>query len=858
MHELINEYLFILNYISRSFCEYAVGIFIQSNLLIIVLLAIDFVLRKRVRAVFRYCVWMLVFVKLILPPTFSLPMGIGYWLGGILPNQQSISQLISKMFFAEPVTRTVNDQVYGVVTEMTPIQPSQTFSETLVPTVNEASILNMITWQTIIFLAWLTGVIVFSILLINRMFFVRHLIAQSKPVKNQLADVLNRCREQVNLSRNVEMRLSENIQIPAVCGLFRPVVLMPVSLLEKLSSDKLRTVLIHELVHIKRSDLFVNFVQTILQIIYFYNPFVWLTNVIVRRIRERAVDEMALIALGEGAKNYSNTLIDIAEMVFRKPTFSMSLSFIGIAESKKALERRITHMLNQRVPKCSKLGIAGLIAVIVIGALLLPMGCGTSIRRTKQGLDQSIPELPKGIAEMFGLNKDDILQKFGQPQRIFYGDQQYTLDNLPKSYYMCFEDLSFHIYEDSVVEVTLNNPRYVFGNGIHVGDSEAKVIAAFGPNYTIREFEIKNYLEYEQLDIVFEIYKPQRKAMEINIGREYGNPARIEAFSHSKEFISQLGQKIARLDIDSASLDEVIRIFGNPVKYIWGSKILDPDDLPERFIMVYPGSFRVFIFGGKIVEIRHEQGSEYVFKDKLHVGSSLEEVFAVLGRPEKIVEGEEINWGNSDRILYKDIDGRKGHCYYRRSDHNVRLWFGNYKVAAIYMTRSGYDDGSSKGPFDPEFNRLLPKKIAKLDIDTADLNKVMELFGEPLKYVWGDETFNRDNLPDNFILCYPCDFNVWIRSNKVMEIRHERGAKYAYADKLHIGSTVDGALELLGQPDEIVRGEENDFKDKVLYRDIKGRKGHCYYHRSDQNVRLWFSNDKLIAIYMTRSDFPSY
>jgi hypothetical protein len=389
-----------------------------------------------------------------------------------------------------------------------------------------------------------------------------------------------------------------------------------------------------------------------------------------------------------------------------------------------------------------------------------------------------------------------------------------------------------------------------------VGDSEKKVIAAFGSNYTIREFEIKDYLEYEQFDIMFEIYKPDRKAMEINIGQEYGNPARVKAFADSKEFINRLPEKVAILDIDSANLDDVIRIFGEPIKYIWGPKILDPDNLPERFILVYPGSFNVFMFGGKIVEIRYEQGSEYVFEGKLRVGSSLEEVFAVLGRPEKIVEGEDIDWHNSDKILYKDINGRKGHCYYRRSDHNVRLWFGNYKVAAIYMTRSDYGDSSSSEPFDSEFNRLLPGRIAKLDIDTADMEKVIELFGEPLKYVWGNKSFDKDNLPENYIMNYPCDFSVWLKSNKIMEIRHGDGAKYIFEDKLHIGSSLDEALEVLGQPDEIVRGEENGFKDKVLYRDIEGRKGHCYYHRSDQNVRLWFLNDKLIAIYMTRSDFP--
>ena len=512
-------------------------------------------------------------------------------------------------------------------------------------------------------------------------------------------------------------------------------------------------------------------------------------------------------------------------------------------------------MLNQRVPKKSKLGIVGLIAIIAIGALLVPMGHGKAIGDNR--ITQNVPELPEGIAEMFKLSKDAVLSKFGQPGHIFYGDQKFTLENLPESYYMCFEDLSFHIRKDSIVEITLNSPRYVFGNGIRVGDSEAKVLAAFGPDYTLKESEVKDFIEYEHLDLSFEIYKPQRKALEIGIGREYGDPALLQAYARSKEFNRQLPQKIAKLDIDSADLNEVIKIFGKPIKYVWGPKALDSDNLPERFILVYPSAFRVFMSEGHIVEIRHERGAKYVFKDKLRIGSSMEEVFAMLGHPKKIVEGEEIDWQNSDGVLFKDIEGRKGHCYYRRSDHNVRLWFGDYKIAAIYMTRSDYGDSSSSGPFDPEFARLLPGRIAQFDIDTADMEKVIELFGEPLKYVWSNETFNKDNLPENYIMDYPCDFSVWLKSNKIMEIRHGPGAKYVFADKLRIGSTMDEALEVLGRPEEIVRGEENEFKDKVLYRDIEGRKGHCYYHRADQNVRLWFSNDKVFAIYMTRSDFPS-
>jgi beta-lactamase regulating signal transducer with metallopeptidase domain len=146
---------------------------------------------------------------------------------------------------------------------------------------------------------------------------------------------------------------------------------MPTSLLEELSNDKLKAVLIHELVHIKRFDLWINFAQTFLQIIYFYNPFVWLANAVVRRLREQAVDETVLVAMGTEAKSYSNTLIDIAEMAFFKTNFGLRL--IGVAESKKSLHRRIKHMLSRPIPKSAKIGVLSLITLIALAAVLLPM-----------------------------------------------------------------------------------------------------------------------------------------------------------------------------------------------------------------------------------------------------------------------------------------------------------------------------------------------------------------------------------------------------------------------------------------------------------------------------------------------------
>jgi hypothetical protein len=88
-------------------------------------------------------------------------------------------------------------------------------------------------------------------------------------------------------------------------------------------------------------------------------------------VREAAVDETVLAAMGEQAEDYPRTLLDVSRFTFSRP--ALSLRLIGVVESRKALAGRIRHMASRPFPKTAKLGIVGLIGVIVAGAVLLPM-----------------------------------------------------------------------------------------------------------------------------------------------------------------------------------------------------------------------------------------------------------------------------------------------------------------------------------------------------------------------------------------------------------------------------------------------------------------------------------------------------
>jgi beta-lactamase regulating signal transducer with metallopeptidase domain len=837
--DALNDGIVLLNQVGRACCDFAGRMFIQSGVLVGLLLVADLCLRARVSARFRYALWLLVLVKLVLPPSLALPTGATYWLGPYLPSAPGVLE------------REVPPQL------PVPAEPIGLESHIgAVPTATGATVASRsiapLQWPAMVLLVWIGGSVLLLALVLWRVATLRRSLRRSRPAPPHVVALLEECLADLGVTGPVTLRVTENLRSPALCGFVRPVILLPATLPAGLWPDGLRTILTHELAHVKRRDPWVSLAQTALQIAYFWHPLVWVTNARLRHLRELAVDETVLTALRSQAQCYTNTLIDIAELAFRKPAFNVRM--IGIAESRRDLERRITHMLNWNLSRRRALGLSGLLTILAIGAVLVPMGRPTPAAHAEPAAAPTVPALPEGIAEMFELSKDAILEVFGEPEHIFYGDQRYTLDNLPETYFLPYEDLSFCVHEDAVVGITLLSPGYVFGNGIRVGDSEEKVKQAFGPASELEETEFKDFLIYDQIGLSFEVNKQDRSVMEINIKQDYGDLAQLEAYARAAEFAAQLPQKIAKFDIDSANLAKVIATFGPPLKYIWGPKTLPPDDLPRRFIAVYPGRFHVFMLDDRIVEMRHERGSTYVFAGKLRVGSTLEEALAVLGPPAETIVGEPIDWRNAKNVLFKDIEGREGHCYYHRPDRKVRVWFGNYKVAAIYMTRSDYGEHRS-GPFDSEFGALLPARILALDIDSADRNRVLEVFGDPIRYLWGDKTFTPDALPENYIMDYPCDFSAWLKNDRIMEIRHGDGSQYAYGGTLRIGATVQEALELLGQPDEVVRGK-NEYEDRVLYRDIDGKQGHCYYRRADQNVRIWFSNDRVIAIYMTRSDFP--
>lgn len=100
--------------------------------------------------------------------------------------------------------------------------------------------------------------------------------------------------QQLSIKSPVKLLISVKAQVPMVIGFLKPVILLPAAAVAQLEPAQLETIILHELAHIRRHDYLVNILQTIVETILFFNPFVWIISTITRREREHCCDDLVV------------------------------------------------------------------------------------------------------------------------------------------------------------------------------------------------------------------------------------------------------------------------------------------------------------------------------------------------------------------------------------------------------------------------------------------------------------------------------------------------------------------------------------------------------------------------------------
>ena len=98
----------------------------------------------------------------------------------------------------------------------------------------------------------------------------------------------------IGIKRKVQVWLSAHVDVPSVTGFFKPLILLPVAMINNLSAEQINAVLLHELAHIRRNDFIINLLQSFITLVLFFNPFAILLNKAVKKERENCCDDQVL------------------------------------------------------------------------------------------------------------------------------------------------------------------------------------------------------------------------------------------------------------------------------------------------------------------------------------------------------------------------------------------------------------------------------------------------------------------------------------------------------------------------------------------------------------------------------------
>ena len=212
-------------------------------------------------------------------------------------------------------------------------------------------------------LAWLAGTCLLSLRLVGGFVLARRLKREPAPLASRVwQETLTRLARRLRVSRPVRLCASALVEVPAVVGYLRPVILLPACALTNLSAPQLEAIIAHELAHVRRHDYLVNLLQTIIETLLFYHPAVWWLSRRVRAEREHCCDDLAVAATGD-VLVYARALTTL-ETLRRRTGVSLVVAANG-----GSLMQRIHRLLQPQTTATRRAPLsAGL--VLMFGALL--------------------------------------------------------------------------------------------------------------------------------------------------------------------------------------------------------------------------------------------------------------------------------------------------------------------------------------------------------------------------------------------------------------------------------------------------------------------------------------------------------
>jgi len=188
--------------------------------------------------------------------------------------------------------------------------------------------------------------------------FKKEVCCSAEPENGELMSACKKWKNRLHITSTVEVKEWRGIRSPITVGWLKPVIVFPKAEEgeEEERREDLELMLLHELIHVKKQDVFLTMLCMAIGVLHFYNPFVYYLFREWCRVREMVCDEKVLAYAGEEKKKrYGDLIIESAVKGIFIGGFQIGFSQNGL------MKERIKNIMKKRSNKWyTKLMAAGI------------------------------------------------------------------------------------------------------------------------------------------------------------------------------------------------------------------------------------------------------------------------------------------------------------------------------------------------------------------------------------------------------------------------------------------------------------------------------------------------------------------
>lgn len=371
---------------------------VTASILALIIILIKILFKNKFSASWNYYIWLLVFIRLILPYSFTSSLSLN--------NLISFSKPAS--IIHQPVLNTgatVNKN-HNAATNLSKSHKLNTeYNYNIVTATNSETSLktgNLYSYENIICILWLLGIGIISFYIIFP-YIIFKIKIKNEPfsTNDYTAVLLYQCKQRLKIKSNISLIYSNNVNVPSLIGIIKPSILVPNKMITNLTSNEINYIFIHELVHYKRKDNFLFLIITLTLVLYWFNPILWVCFKFMKKDCELSCDAAVLSYLNSMEyKIYGETLLKLTEYININKIISGTSTII----SNKNIKRRII-----MISKFKKKSLLWIVIALILTVIIGFTGLTNSKTIVKKSIKNNTNNVTKANDNLKGENKKETV-----------------------------------------------------------------------------------------------------------------------------------------------------------------------------------------------------------------------------------------------------------------------------------------------------------------------------------------------------------------------------------------------------------------------------------------------------------------